>query len=140
MKDNHFQADSPPVLGEWKVNVEGTEPIDFFMHLFPKDEIMHNTNLYALQKGKGNLALTIHERKTFLGINMVMSYLRYPRSRMYWSLEERLRLDLIANAISVNRFEEILRYIHFVDNYSQEPRTTDELYKIFMCNIFTYVG
>ncbi|CAM4362736.1 unnamed protein product [Leuciscus chuanchicus] len=61
---------------------------------------------------------------------MVMSYLRYPRSRMYWSSEEGLRLDLIANAMAVNRFEEILRYIHFVDNYSQEAENADKLFKI----------
>lgn len=75
-------------LGQWKVNVEGTEPIDFFMHLFSQDlinEIVHNTNLYTLQNGKENLALTKDEMKKFLGINMVMSYLGYPRSRMYWS-------------------------------------------------------
>lgn len=60
-KDNQFEGDLPPFLGEWKVNVKGTEPIDVLMHLFPEDlinEIMHNTNLYALQKGKENLALT----------------------------------------------------------------------------------
>lgn len=70
----------PRFLGEWKVNVRGTEPIDFFIHLFPEDlldEIVHNTNLYALQNGKENLALTTGELKTFLGINMVMSYVRY---------------------------------------------------------------
>lgn len=58
---------------------------------------------------------------------MVMLYLRYPRSRMYWSSEEGLCLDVIANAMPVNRFEQILRYIHFVDNYSQEPGNDDKL-------------
>lgn len=84
----------------------------------------------SLQKGKENLAITNGEMKQFLGINLVMSYLRYPRSRMYWSSEEGLRLDLIANAMPLNRFEQILRYIHFVDNYSQEQRNTDKLFNI----------
>ena len=109
----------PTFLGEWKVNVEGKETINFFMHLFPEeliDDIVQNTNMYALQKGQENLALTNAGLKTFLGINMVMSYLKYPRSRMYGSSEEGLHLDWIANAMPVNRFEEILRYIHFVDN------------------------
>lgn len=75
-KSNQFVRDLPP--GEWKVNVEGTEPIDFLMHLFPK-ELMHSKM----------------EMKTFLGINLVMSYIR---SRIYWSSEEGLGLDLIAGA------------------------------------------
>lgn len=32
--------------------------------------------------------------------------------------------------MSVNRFEQILRVIHFVDNYLQEPENADTLYKI----------
>ncbi|XP_058235983.1 activating transcription factor 7-interacting protein 1 isoform X3 [Hemibagrus wyckioides] len=132
-KDNQFEGNLPRFLGEWKVNVEGTEPIDFFIHLFPEDlldEIVHNTNLYALQHGKGNLALTTGELQIFLGINMVMSYVRHPRTRMYWSSQAGLRLDLIADAMPVNRFEEILRYLHFVDDHSQEPGNTDKLFKI----------
>ena len=61
IKDNQFEGDLPSFLGEWKVNLERTEPIDFIMHLFPEDmlsDIEHNTNLNALQQGKENLALT----------------------------------------------------------------------------------
>ena len=45
------------------------------MYLYPEDliDVMHNSNLYALQKGKENLALTSQE------LNMVMSYIRYPK-------------------------------------------------------------
>lgn len=54
---------------------------------------------------------------------MVASYVRYPRSRMSWSSEEGLCLDLIVNAMSVNRFEQILIY-------SQSPGNADKLYTI----------
>ncbi|XP_063818872.1 piggyBac transposable element-derived protein 2-like [Pseudophryne corroboree] len=132
-KDNDFEGVLPTFVGQHKVKVEGTEPIHFFMHLFSDtmvDEIVHNTNLYTLQKRKGYLSLTSHELKCFLGINLVMSYLRYPRSRMYWSSNEGLRFDLIANAMPVYRFEEILRYLHFVDNFAQQPGNKDKLCKI----------
>lgn len=132
-KDNQFGADLPPFLGEWKLNVNGSEPIDFFSYLFPEElvnEIVQNTNLYALQEGKENLAVTKEEMMTFLGINMAMSYIKYPRIRMYWSSEAGLRFDLIANAMPVNRFEQILRYIHFVDNYSKKPGDADKLFKL----------
>lgn len=68
VQDNDFDGDLPPFLGEWKLNVEGKDPIDFFRHLFPAvliDDIVHNTNLYALQKGKENLAVTGEEMQIF---------------------------------------------------------------------------
>ncbi|KAM3863421.1 deleted in lung and esophageal cancer protein 1-like [Diretmus argenteus] len=130
--DNEF-GDLPTILGESKMNVEGRDPIDFFSHLFTEemiDDIVFNTNQYAVQKGNENLGLTSEEFKTFLGMNMVMSYIKYPRARMYWSSEEGLRLDLVADAMSVNRFEKILRYVHFVDNYSIDPENADRFVKI----------
>lgn len=53
--------------------------------------------------------------KKFLKINMVISYLRYVRSIMYWSSEEGLGLDLISNARLANRFQQILRNFNFID-------------------------
>ena len=35
---------------------------------------------------------------------------------MYWSVEEDFRVPLVANAMSRNRFDEILRFLHFNDN------------------------
>ena len=61
---------------------------------------------------------------------MVISYIRYPRSRMYWSSEAGLRLDLIADAMPVNRFEQILSYIHFVGNFSHDPENVDKFSKV----------
>uniref|UniRef100_A0A3B4VGZ0 PiggyBac transposable element-derived protein domain-containing protein n=1 Tax=Seriola dumerili TaxID=41447 RepID=A0A3B4VGZ0_SERDU len=132
-KDNEFGGDLPTFLGESQMNVEGRDPIDFFSHLFTQemiDDIVFNTNLYAVQKGNENLGLTSEEFKTFLGMNMVMSYIRYPRARMYWSSEQGLRLDLVADAMPVNRFEKIMRYVHFVDNYSIDPENADKFVKI----------
>ncbi|KAM7402171.1 hypothetical protein PAMP_017435 [Pampus punctatissimus] len=39
VQDNNFDGDLTPFLGEWKLNVEGRDPIDFFRHLFPADLI-----------------------------------------------------------------------------------------------------
>ncbi|KAL6470510.1 hypothetical protein MHYP_G00216290 [Metynnis hypsauchen] len=86
--------------------------------------------MYALQKGKDNLAVTSEEMHIFLGINMVMGYIRYPRARMYWSSEDGLRLGIIADAMSVNRYEQILSYLHFVDNYTYQPANLDRLFKV----------
>uniref|UniRef100_A0A3B1K204 PiggyBac transposable element-derived protein domain-containing protein n=1 Tax=Astyanax mexicanus TaxID=7994 RepID=A0A3B1K204_ASTMX len=72
------------------------------------------SNVYALYKGKNNFGLTISELKIFLGINLMMSYVKYPRLRMYWSSNPGLRQNGIANAMTVNRFEDIMRHLHFV--------------------------
>jgi hypothetical protein len=45
-----------------------------------------------------------------------MTYIKYPNTRMYWSSEPGLRMDQIANVMSVNRFSEIKRYLHFTNN------------------------
>ena len=66
----------------------------------------------------------------FLGINLIMGYIRYPRAQMYWSSEDGLRLGMITNAMSVNRYEQILRYLHFVDNLTFQPANTDRPFKI----------
>uniref|UniRef100_A0A3B5KWX9 PiggyBac transposable element-derived protein domain-containing protein n=1 Tax=Xiphophorus couchianus TaxID=32473 RepID=A0A3B5KWX9_9TELE len=108
VQDNNFDGDFPPFLGE-RVNVDGRQPINFFRYWFPldlTDEMVHNTNMYALQTRKENLAVTSKE------------------------IEDGLRLGIIADAISVNRYEQILSYLHFVDNYTYQPANTDRLFKI----------
>ena len=51
--------------------MEGSDPIDLFRHLFPPDlidDIVHNTNLHALQKGKENPAVTGEETQKSQGV------------------------------------------------------------------------
>lgn len=59
-----------------------------------------------------------------------MSYIKYPNNRMYWSISEPgIRMDRIANAMSVNRFREIKRYLHFTNNLSIR-NSNDRYWKI----------
>lgn len=58
-----------------------------------------------------------------------MTYIKYPNTRMYWSSEPGLRMDQIANVMSVNRFSEIKRYLHFINNLSA-PNLNDRYWKI----------
>lgn len=126
-----YEGNLPAFTGAHKVIAEGEEPLELFSSLFPDhliDEITFQSNVYALQKGKGNLNLSNAELRVFLGINLVMSYIKYPRIRMYWSSNNGLRHHLIADAMSNQRFEEIRRYLHFVDNNSQSPG--DKFFKL----------
>ncbi|KAH9379192.1 hypothetical protein HPB48_000223 [Haemaphysalis longicornis] len=45
-----------------------------------------------------------------------MTYMRYPRIRKYWSTDSVLRMDLVADSMPVNRFEELQRFLHFKDH------------------------
>ncbi|XP_037576721.1 piggyBac transposable element-derived protein 3 [Dermacentor silvarum] len=118
-KDNDYAGKPPDFLGEHRVNVHGALPIDYFLAVFPDsllEHIVFQTNLYAVQKGKENLRLTLPELKVFLGMCLVMTYIKYPRIRNYWSTESGLRMDIVANSMPVNRFEELRRFLHFKDN------------------------
>ncbi|XP_067939744.1 piggyBac transposable element-derived protein 3-like [Watersipora subatra] len=109
------------------------EPIDIFSHYFTDqllDDIVYQSNLYAIQQSIDTpLGLTKGELFIFLGINIVMTYIRYSRLRMYWSSNTCLRCNLIANAMSVNRFERIRRFLHFADN-TENTESTDRLKKM----------
>ncbi|KAL0147001.1 hypothetical protein M9458_057525 [Cirrhinus mrigala] len=130
-RDNNYQGVLPAFTGMFGVIAQGEEPIELFSSLFPDtliDDIVFQSNMYALQQGKENLNLTSSELKTFLGINLMMTYVKYPRIRMYWSSNSGLRLPSIADAMSVDRFDEIKRYLHFVDNNS--PADGSKFFKV----------
>ncbi|XP_049618340.1 piggyBac transposable element-derived protein 2 isoform X1 [Syngnathus scovelli] len=63
-----------------------------------------------------NFQLTIGELKSVLGILVLSGYHSLPSRRHDWSTDEDLQCALVAGAISRNRFEEIIRYIHCADN------------------------
>lgn len=49
-------------------------------------------------------------------MNIAMPYLLYPNVKMYWFSLPGIRMNLIADAMNVNRFGEIKRFLHFEDN------------------------
>lgn len=131
--DNPLAGNVPVFTGCHQVNIHGDSPVDYFYHLFSLElfeEIVEQSNLYASQKGKDDFQLTVGELKTFLGVVLVMTYIKYACTKMYWNSEEGVRMDLIANVMSCNRWEDIRRYLHFVDLESIPPNNTDKLVRI----------
>ena len=47
---------------------------------------------------------------------IVMGVNRLPEIRDYWAWDEKLNNTFISSRITRDRFEEITRYLHFVDN------------------------
>lgn len=132
-KDNDYAGNAPCFEPPEEITYIGTTPMDYFYALIPEnylEEICYQSNLYATQSGKENLNLSVQELKIFLGMNLVMTYIHYARVRQYWSTVGDLRLGIIADSMSLNRFEIIKRFLHFHDNSNVPSNNTDRLIKL----------
>lgn len=87
--------------------------------------------MYAFQKDGIEFDLSEDEMRTFLGILMLTGIIKVPSYKTYW--KSSLRITFISNAMSLDKFENIKRYIHFNDNTKQiekDQPSHDKLYKI----------
>ena len=66
--------------------------------------------------------ITVEEMKAFLGFSILMGINQLPAVKDYWKENEYLDYSPIADRIPQDRFLEISRYIHFVDNSTLQPR------------------
>ena len=102
------------------------DPSELF-RLFFTDEIVGQivceTNRYAAQclEGKGTTWTTNEaEIRAYFGFYIYMGLVKEPEIRDYWSNDDTFHYAPIAGRISRLRFEEVSRYLHFVDS-SQLP-------------------
>ena len=65
--------------------------------------------------------ITVEEMKAFLGFSILMGTNQLPAIKDYWK-NDNLHYSPIADRIPRDRFLEISRYIHFVDNSTLQPR------------------
>lgn len=91
--------------------------------------IVENSNIYAGQNNRHNFHMDDLDLKKFLGILILTGYYELPSERSYWSLDEDLGIPLVANCMSRNRFLEIKRNLHFVDN-SATGSSNDRMFKV----------
>ena len=73
------------------------------------------------------MRITASDIQIFMGICFFMSLLKLSYTRNYWS--SRFRVSQAADVMTVNRFEEIKRYLHFNDNLVV-PSSAHKLRKI----------
>eukprot|EP00731_Ephydatia_muelleri_P017296 Em0010g394a len=62
------------------------------------------------------------ELKAYLGFHILMSINRLPSIDDYWSMNANLRYAPVADRISRDRFRDLQKYLHFVDNDTLVPR------------------
>lgn len=114
-----------------------------FYQVFVSDEIIklivEQTNLYATQtllsvdaapssRTHAWEPVTPEEMKKFLGIVMYMGIVNLPTIADYWSTDLLFKNEIIPKVMSRNRFQIILKFIHFANN--EENLSNDRLFKI----------
>ena len=86
------------------------------------EKIRYFWKLYSLQQDpKSSFDVTVQELKVMVGILMISGYSTVPRRRLYWSSECDVRNEMIASAMSCNRFDEILASLHCANNAELPP-------------------
>ena len=98
-------------------------PIEFFNLFVSTDfyELIHEqASLYKTSQSMVNSAakkvdnVTIEDIKKLFVIILYMGIVKLPNRRMYW--QSQTRIDLIAEAMPVNRFAQILHVLHYNNN------------------------
>lgn len=64
---------------------------------------------------------TSEDLKAYLGFHILMSINRLPSFDDYWSTNPNLRYRPVVDRISRDRFRDLQRYLHFVDNSTVIP-------------------
>ncbi|KAL4100977.1 hypothetical protein QTP88_020998 [Uroleucon formosanum] len=87
------------------------------------------TNIKSVVETGKSIKVTSIEMKRFIGCNIFMSSLGYPRMRMFW--EKTIRVPLISNTMSRNRFFNIRSILKVVnDNAITNEEKKDSLWKV----------
>ena len=100
------------------------DPLSLFSLFFDDDLvglIVDETNRYAQQTLQGTNKVwetDASEIRAYMGFMILMGINKLPEIRDYWSVDPTFRYAPIADRITRDRFEEITRYLHFVDNDS----------------------
>ncbi|XP_065672246.1 piggyBac transposable element-derived protein 3-like [Hydra vulgaris] len=133
IEKNEFVSSFSQPEGPVKVHFADQKPVDSFLKYFDNeimDSILFQSNLYINQTQKGDSALSKAELFAFMGFNMVMGYHELPSWKHYWNGEQDSSVPFISNALSRDRFLQILSNIHVNDNNADPDTNTDKLYKM----------
>lgn len=107
-----------------------SDPAELFNLFFTQDiisSIVLETNRYAAQclQGTSSTWSTCEEEiRAYFGFYIFMGLVKMPEIRDYWSNDDTFHYTPIASKISRHRFEEISRYLHFVDKTKLPARGT----------------
>ena len=100
------------------------DPLEMFSQYFDDEllsDIVRETNRFAAQclaaaNSDATWETDLAEIRAYLGFMVVMGINRLPEIRDYWSTDSKMHNAFISSHITRRRFEEISRYLHFVNN------------------------
>lgn len=95
------------------------------------DTLTLESNRLRIGSGRRVDPFSVQEIKTFIGICLYMCIVHLPFRRWYWA--PNTRQDIVADRMTVNRFEAIFSLLHSNDNTLQKKKGEegyDRLYKI----------
>ncbi len=119
-----------------------TDILKIFHLLLPEDFYEHvlvETNRYAQQQRElkndtsDRNPVSKEELMAFIGLNIAMGIVSLPETHDYWSTDPMLCHSWFRLVMGRDRFQQILRYIHLVDNTASVSRTDlhyDKLWKV----------
>ena len=106
-------------------------PVEYFHNFFERNLMSHiaeQTNLYSVQSNGRSIQTDENEIEQLIGMMIMMGVISYPQYRMHWSPET--RIPVIADTISLTRFENLKRFLHFNDNNQMPLHKDDKLHKV----------
>ncbi|XP_051515101.1 piggyBac transposable element-derived protein 3-like isoform X1 [Myxocyprinus asiaticus] len=107
-------------------------PLEYFQRFVSEDMLQaltQNTNEYSFQKTGRSVNTNKKEIEKVIGIYLKMGLVQMSGVSMYW--ETALRYNQVSDVMSRNRFQELLRSLHFVNNLTvPETEKTDKLWKL----------
>ncbi len=121
---HHWQAQENvlnPPTGEIEalLNFEGKSATEIMEYFLDKDFfslLSHESKRYSAWKGLQVKEPSTEEWKHVLATLFLSGYHQLPSRRHYWSSRPDFQVKFITDAMSRNRFEQILSTIHFADN------------------------
>jgi hypothetical protein len=128
---------------EWHAALQECEPVDYylaFVDLDIIDLVVNQTNIYATRFVMDNRNISNNARVQnwepttakeiihLIGLLGYMGIVRMNSLRDYWSRKWILKTDVARSVMSRNRFEILLKMLHFSDN--EQCREGDHLYKV----------
>lgn len=118
--------------GRGKINIPpNLTPVEIYkliVELEILDLIVLETNSNASRCKQNWKEVSVEEMQKFFAILLFMGLVKYPKISDYWSKKFLYRHCFVRHIMSRNRFQSILRFLHFADNEAADTR--DRLYKI----------
>lgn len=106
-------------------------PLDYFLEYFGEtdfENMAYFTNLYAVQNQKKFKPTSVFEIKIFIGIQLMMGSLKFPRVRMYW--EQNFQIKVVSDNMTRDRFFAMITNFHVIDNEKVSKNNKDKFVKV----------